>query len=274
MAVLAPVIKSKIYANLDMLSSCEVYACCNGEVAIYSHRSPLKEAPNEDSAAVFCIDDQTGVFVVADGMGGVPSGREASAIAVHSIQASLKRATTKNSGLRGHILDGIEKGNREILSLGVGAGSTMAVVELNNSVLRTYHAGDSMILVIGQKGKIKLQTTPHSPVGYAVQAGIMDEIEAINHEDRHLVSNILGSSDMHIEIGSEIKLGRHDTVLLASDGLYDNLLISEISERIRKGPLQTAAASLIEECSNRMQNPQSGQPSKADDMTFILYRRT
>ena len=268
------VLKSKIYTNFDMTTSCELHTCCNGQVAIYSHRSPHKTTANEDSAAIFCLNNQTGIFVVADGMGGLPAGREASAIAVNAIHTSLKNAPHQLSSLRDNILDGIEHGNKKIISLGVGAGTTLAVIELNENILRPYHVGDSMILVIGQKGKIKLQTTSHSPVGYAVQAGIIDENEAIHHEERHLVSNILGSSEMHIEVGSELSLTRNDTVLLASDGLFDNLLISEITDRIRTGSLQTAAGSLVEECNQRMRHPVNNQPSKPDDMTFILYRRT
>ena len=267
------VLKSKIYTNFDMMTSCELHTCCNGQVAIYSHRSPSKSTANEDSAAIFCLNNQTGVFVVADGMGGLPAGREASAIAVNAIHTSLKNAPIQQSSLRDNILDGIEHGNKKIISLGLGAGTTLAVIELNQNILRPYHVGDSMILVIGQKGKIKLQTTSHSPVGYAVQAGIIDEIEAIHHEERHLVSNILGSPEMHIEVGSEVNLTRYDTVLMASDGLFDNLLISEITDRIRTGSLHTAAGSLVEECNLRMQRPVNGQPSKPDDMTFILYRR-
>lgn len=212
--------------------------------------------------------------MVADGMGGTPAGREASSMAVNAIHSSLKYANFHHSSLRENILDGIEQANDNINSLGVGAGSTLAAIELNEHTLRPYHVGDSMILVIGQKGKIKLQTTSHSPVGYAVQAGMLDEDEAIHHQERHLVSNSLGSPEMHIEVGPALSLTRYDTVLLATDGLFDNLLISEIIERIRKGSLKTASISLIDECSKRMRHPDLDQPSKPDDMTFILYRRT
>ncbi len=51
-----------------------------------------------------------------------------------------------------------------------------------------------MILFTGHKGKIKLQTISRSPVGYAVHTGLLDETEAMHHEDRHLASNIIGSN--------------------------------------------------------------------------------
>jgi serine/threonine protein phosphatase PrpC len=175
--------------------------------------------------------------------------------------------------LRTAVLNGLEGANHAVQALGVGAATTIAAVELQEATVRPYHVGDSMILVAGQRGKIKLQTTSHSPVGLAVEAGFLDETEAMHHEDRHVVSNVVGSSEMKIEIGPVVKLAPRDTVLLASDGLLDNLHVNEIVERVRKGRLEMAARRLIEDSKLRMSAPEEGQPSKPDDLTFILFRR-
>jgi len=148
----------------------------------------------------------------------------------------------------------------------------MAIAEIQGRTVRPYHVGDSMILVVGQRGKTKLQTISHSPVGYAVEAGLLDETEAMHHDQRHLVSNLIGTPDMRIEVGSTIELGRYDTLLLASDGLFDNLHTEEIVERIRKGPLKRVMRTLVEDCRRRMQQPEEGQPSKPDDLTFVVFR--
>ena len=81
-----------------------------------------------------------------------------------------------------------------------------------------------MILAIGQKGKIKLQTISHSPVGLAVESGHLDESEAMHHEQRHVVSNVVGDQTMRIEVGAKLMLAPRDTVLLSTDGLFDNLV--------------------------------------------------
>ena len=156
----------------------------------------------------------------------------------------------------------------------MGAGTTLAVVELDGRTVRPYHVGDSMILVVGGRGKIKLQTVPHSPVGYGVEAGLLDEREAMHHESRHVVSNVIGSSEMHIAVGPPIKLAPRDTVLLASDGLFDNLYSTRIAESVRKGKLQAAVQRLICASQQRMTGDQDGQPSKPDDLTFIAFRPT
>jgi serine/threonine protein phosphatase PrpC len=109
-------------------------------------------------------------------------------------------------------------------------------------------------------------------VGYAVEAGLLDEAEAMHHEDRHLVSNMLGSPDMRIDVGSTIELADRDTLILASDGLFDNLHIEEIVQRIRKGPLGKVAAELVDDCRRRMEGVDAQQPCKPDDLTFVAFR--
>jgi serine/threonine protein phosphatase PrpC len=111
-------------------------------------------------------------------------------------------------------------------------------------------------------------------VGYAVEAGMLDGEEALHHDERHLVSNLVGSAEMRIEVGSPLELAPLDTVLLASDGLFDNLLQPEIVDEIRVKPLEQVARTLAEAAASRMDEPAQGQPSKPDDLTFLLYRRS
>ena len=77
----------------------------------------------------------------------------------------------------------------------------------------------------------------------------------MHHDDRHLVSNMVGSSDMRIEVGSPILLASRDTALLATDGLFDNVHPDEIVEIVRAGPLERAAAALAGLAAKRMTEP-------------------
>jgi serine/threonine protein phosphatase PrpC len=88
-----------------------------------------------------------------------------------------------------------------------------------------------------------------------------------------VVSNLVGQNDMRIELGSTLALSDHDTVVLASDGLFDNLSPPEIVDIVRKGPLGEAANHLRDAAMGRMQAKEPGAPSKPDDLTFLLYRR-
>ena len=96
----------------------------------------------------------------------------------------------------------------------------------------------------------------------------------MHHEDRHIVSNVIGTEDMRIEIGPPRTLRLRDTVLLGSDGLFDNLRVDEIVEHIRKGPITKAASAICESLQRRMSHSDDGRPSKPDDATFIVYRHT
>lgn len=245
-----------------------------GFAAIYSSRCPGKESANEDAAALIPVGEAAGVLVVADGVGGLPAGDRASVLAVRCLAAALKSAEPGDATLRSAILDGFEHANRAVAELGVGAATTLAVVEIQQGSMRPYHVGDSMILVVGQRGKIKLQTVSHSPVGFAIEAGVLDESEAMHHEDRHIVSNVLGTPDMRIEVGSTLAIAPRDTVLLASDGLFDNLHTEEIVQRVCKGPIAKGAQRLAADASRRMTDPEGGVPSKPDDLTFVAFRAT
>ena len=262
---------TRLYLDSDMTDVDEV-AVCGGLAVVSSRRSPAKEPPNEDAAAVIRVNGQSGLLVVADGVGGIRSGDMASRLAVESLRDAVTGHLGDEFPLRAAIVNGIEQANRRILDTGIGAATTLAVLEINGRDVRPYHVGDSTIVVTGGRGKVKWQTIPHSPVGFAVEAGILDEEEAMHHKDRHVVSNVVGSAEMRIEIGPEVRLASQDTVVLASDGLLDNLTIDEIVARVRKGPLDKAVRRLATDSRRRMTYPEEGQPSKPDDTTIIAFR--
>jgi serine/threonine protein phosphatase PrpC len=255
------------------LSEAESLDVPRGAAAVYSRTSPIKTTVNEDAVAFFPIDATRAVLVVADGLGGHAAGAKASATAIQMLQQSIESAITESEpDLRAAILDGMEQANRAIIDLGTGAATTMSVAEVDGNEVRSYHVGDSVVLVFGQRGKLKFQTVAHSPVGFAVEAGLMNEKEAMHHEHRHIVSNVIGSPDMRIEIGSSLKITARDTILVASDGLADNLRVGQIVQRLCKGRLLPAAKKLASDVFERMTHPREGEPSKSDDMSFIAYR--
>jgi serine/threonine protein phosphatase PrpC len=265
-------VSSHFYANLDLKPGGIRFEQPNGQFGVYTHRAPDKETENEDSALVVHADNGVSVLAVADGMGGSMLGAQASATAIHALAASLEQAGCQAASLREAILNGFEQANRQVVEFAVGAGTTLAAVEIQGRTIRPYHVGDSAILVTGQRGKVKLFTISHSPVGYALESGMLQEAEAINHEERHVVSNFVGTAAMRIEVGAPLDLAANDTVLIASDGLFDNFALEEIVALVRKGALQNAISNLVNACRDRMCSPASGHPSKPDDLTFILYR--
>ena len=264
---------ARILTDADMCEG-ELLPFARGEVALYSARSPEKESKNEDAAALILIDSEQGVLAVADGVGGHAGGENAAETVLRRLEKAVGAADLSTRTLRGAILDGVEDGNEAVRGLGIGAATTLVVAEIAGNTLRPYHVGDSAVLVVGQRGKIKLQTVSHSPVGYALESGLLEEEEALHHDQRHLISNMVGSAEMRIEVGSPIRLAPRDTVLLATDGLLDNLSLQEIVDEIRTGPLANVVRNLARRCRQRMSEPEGDHPSKPDDATFLLFRLT
>jgi serine/threonine protein phosphatase PrpC len=269
---------SSLVVTEGMMGSTVLVEVAGGTAAVFSAGSPQKATPNEDVAAVLPVGAVHGVLAVADGLGGHAGGERASRLAIETIHqtvhvaAELSEDRDQIDSLRPAILDGIEAANGKVRSLGSGAATTLVLVEIRDRVVRPYHVGDSAILLVGQRGKLKFQTIAHSPIGYAVESGLIDEEDAIHHEERHMISNVIGSSEMRIEIGPAIEMAARDTLLLASDGLLDNLLPAEIIELVRTGPLDKAVDELAAAATARMRADGGDAPSKPDDLTVIAYR--
>jgi serine/threonine protein phosphatase PrpC len=244
-----------------------------GTLVAYTNRSPDKETDNEDTVAAITYGPEAVVLVVADGVGGLPGGRRASRTAVRKLAGSLHEAMTETMLLRTAILNGIEAANQSVLDIGNGSATTMTVVTIEGLTARTYQVGDSEAIIVGQRGRIKSQTMVHSPTGFAVEAGFLDKREALHHEERHLVSNFIGTNDMRIDIGPEVKLKPRDTVLVATDGLTDNIHIDDVIDIMRKGPLGKAIESMTRLARHRMINESKLQPSKPDDLSVIIFRK-
>jgi PPM family protein phosphatase len=244
-----------------------------GEVLAYTGRAPDKESENQDTVGIIPYGPDAAVLVVADGAGGLPAGRRASQTAVATLNQSLLVAASRTMLLRTAIMDGIESANEAVLNLANGSATTMTVVTIEGPIARMYQIGDSEAVITGQRGVIRAQTMAHSPTGFAVEAGFLDERDALHHEERHLVSNFLGTSDMRIDVGASVSLRPKDTVLVASDGLTDNIHMHEINELMRTGPLQDALDAIVSLALRRMTVESKRQPSKPDDLSIILFRK-
>ena len=266
----ATTVGTHLFGGPDMTAP-EAWSLGDGAVAVFSIGRD-SDTTNEDAAVVVEAADGWCLLAVADGMGALPAGREASKLALEQLARTVTESEVATDHRREAILDGFDAANRAVIELGIGAGTTLAAVEIRGRHIRSYHVGDSPVMVVGQRGKLKYITLAHSPVGYAVEAGMLDEDEALAHEDRHVISNMIGSPEMKIEMGPVLELAPLDTLLVASDGLFDNLRLEEIVQAIRKGPIDALVAATAENCRKRMANPDGDPPGKPDDLTIVVYR--
>lgn len=237
-------------------------------ILYFSKKSPFKETCNEDALGIFTYENGF-VLAIADGAGGHPKGELAAKSILQNIKRSLNDKKNQSESRRLQIIDAIDQTNRELIASGTGARTTLTVCEVTDNWARGYQVGDSTLVICGQKGKLKHRSTSHSPVGYGIEAGLIDETEALQHPDLHIISNLVGEAGMKIELGPEVPLNPNDSIFLASDGIFDNFPSEIIIELVRKGDIDNIAKSLIDMINIEIY---AKNDSKKDDISFILFK--
>jgi serine/threonine protein phosphatase PrpC len=207
---------------------------------------------NEDR---YWVDDERGVFLVVDGVGGHAAGELAAETAVEEIRQSLFDGA---SGAEERVRRAISRANNRIFELAQEAGErrgmacvlTLALVENGNITIG--HVGDSRLYLIW-KGAIRKLTPDHSPVGEDEDSGELTEEEAMLHPRRNEVFRDVGSTprgpgdEGFVEI-RKCRFRPDAAILLCSDGLTDRLTsarVREIAERY-DGDAARVAADLVE----------------------------
>lgn len=240
----------------------------SGQCGVFSYASTNHAEDNQDSAAIINVDQNESIFVLSDGAGGHPGGDLASKIVIDELSKELLDHANHDQLIRASVLNAIEAANKRIIDSISGAGATVCVVTVEKNIVRPYHIGDSVIAIVGQRGKLIYRNTEHSPLGYAIRSELVSE-EHLDSKVSHEVFNLIGNNEMHIEIGPEIKLKKSDTVLICSDGITDVISLDECLSIIKAGALKKASNKLINKYFSLVQDMEH-----KDDATFIIFRKS
>ncbi len=224
----------------------------------------LKRSHNEDN---LCVDPDSGLYVVCDGMGGRNAGEVAIRLAVETIQKHVREARDNAalpmtgdydrqfSAKTNRLASAIRLANQVIRMEAKeqtgqeGMGTTVVSVALNGPVLSVAHVGDSRIYLI--RGEtIKPLTADHSLVAEQVRRGMMTEEEAERSPQKNIITRALGVDDTVDVDLDEIPLMRGDTVLLCSDGLTRGVKPAEILDVISREKEPQAASERLVELAN------------------------
>ncbi len=242
-----------------------------GEIAVRLASGPERPPgrPGEDAAAVLDCGPDALLLAVADGMGGQRGGARASKVAVDVLAERLAEGTADSAD----VVDAVDEAQvRTKASRGAGA-TTLVVTLITPEGVRMFNVGDSEAILMTPRGKVKVRTTVQSPVGYLVAAGALAPDEALLHEYRHLLSSAVGIDAMRLEVCPRVAFAKTDTLVLGSDGMFDNVFEHELLEITRNRDLEDAADELAMLVAARMRRG-GGPPCKPDDMSFILFRPT
>lgn len=192
--------------------------------------------------------------VVADGMGGLAMGKDASQIAV---QTFLETYMAKDPAEK--IADTLDRclhaANRAVRKIAMEAGlegevgTTLVAAVIHEGVLYRTAAGDSRIYLY-RDGHLRQLTTDYNYgriLDRLVEKGEMKAAEAEAHPSRAALTSYLGTEKLEeydSATDAQLTLAPGDKILLASDGLFGFLPEGEFAPLLAADP-QKAAEELV-----------------------------
>ena len=242
---------------------------------------------NED---YFISDSESGIFILADGMGGANAGEFASRLSVETLYQYLLKHPTHN-GLHSHAVDALpaepalpkhalprvgllEPGFVETNSAVREAASTdpnlegmgttlLAVQDAGGGSVHISSVGDSRAYILSQ-GKLELLTQDQTWVAeVGPRLGLSDDVLR-KHPMRHVLTMAVGSTDQLRVFSAVVQVSQGDQILLCSDGLHGVLPEKILQETLNsEKTLPDKAHYLVEAAKN------SGGP---DNVTVVLIQ--
>lgn len=192
-----------------------------------------KRSQNEDR---YVVDDELGLYVVSDGMGGHAAGEVAAETAINAVVERVKAAREELLELNGSSADparlvdigrtAVEHACAEVHRLatsaseysGMGCTLTLLLVTGNRATLA--HVGDTR-LYLHRGGQTYQMTTDHTFSAELVRSGYLKHEDAKKHMYSNVLTRCIGSqAAVQIDtLGFEVLSG--DRFLLCSDGLSE-----------------------------------------------------
>ncbi len=235
-----------------------------------------KRGNNEDS---FFADEESGLFVVADGVGGSAGGEVASRIAVETLAAVLPglladqertvSADAAGSGLAA-LREAAGQANRAIRveqsrrPETAAMATTLTGLLVRNGRACLVHVGDSRAYLLRAK-ELQQLSADHTLVADSVRSGLLTLEESRRSPYRHVISRALGIEDEIVPDTAAQPVLPGDTFLLCTDGLTDMLPDGEIAAILGAYDPDDAVRELIAEA-----NRAGGD----DNITTVVVRTT
>ncbi|MDQ7782639.1 MAG: Stp1/IreP family PP2C-type Ser/Thr phosphatase [Desulfomonilaceae bacterium] len=187
----------------------------------------------------FFVDQQAGLFIVADGMGGHNAGEIAGSIAVSEISRAVREGLGTADDASVLLQESVLRAHNAIFENSVkfpsrrDMGTTVAVVLVQDDQVWVCHVGDSRVYLIG-RGEIQPLTRDHTFVAEWLQEGRITPQQARTHDARHGLTMALGvDDDIRPEV-THVSWHEGQCLLLCSDGLTEMLEDSTILEIVKR----------------------------------------
>ncbi len=195
---------------------------------------------NEDQAAALINASGNVLLVVCDGMGGQSKGDLASSLAINTITTAFKSRKGFLNRYFAKLWVGqvIREANKSIYEQsqsnksyhGMGTTITLLLIIKDTAILG--HVGDSRCYFLRNRREFVQMSEDQTYVGYLLRTGQISQEEALTHPKRHVLMNALGVyPSASVDVKSFPYMG--ETVLLCSDGLYNNVPVNDIASVLK-----------------------------------------
>jgi serine/threonine protein phosphatase PrpC len=200
----------------------------------------------------------SGLFAIADGMGGHAAGDLASGLVISTITqkvfsdfVSLLEASAEEH--MDWLKETVQAANLVLYDHRQKAandmGSTLVICFLVGTQAYLAHQGDSRIYLINQGG-IQQLTTDHSWVQHLINIGQISQDEARSHPQRNVIYRSLGDkSFVDVDCLTQ-QLLPHDRLLLCSDGLTNQLDDERLQKIVMEANCPQEACDRLVEAAN------------------------
>lgn len=206
---------------------------------------------NQDA---YFIDDDLGLYVVADGMGGHAAGEVAAWEAIQAIRDMMLRGReTIEEFRRNPITEETSRAICRLLESAVqsatylvfglaeqspnfqGMGTTVSALLLAGAHVVTAQVGDTRVYCVRDGEAIQL-TEDHTLINWQIREGIITPEEAKFAPNKNVITRAVGNKD-YVEVDTQILSVRMgDRFVICSDGLHGYIKKGEIPPIVGEGP--------------------------------------
>jgi len=221
---------------------------------------------NEDRMG-YCYTRDSGLFALADGMGGHPEGEVASQLALQTLAALFQRDAKPSlkDPLR-FLNDAVIAGHHQLLRYATERAlidtprTTIVACVLQGNAAYWAHCGDSRLYLV-RGDKLIARTRDHS---YSELQEALSQVVPIGERfNRNVLFTCLGSPGKPVvDTAGPMLLQPGDRVLLCSDGLWGSVTDAEITAQLAASPISDAVPELVEQA---LRNA----GAKSDNVTVI-----
>ena len=218
--------------------------------AVYQVSRKGGREKNEDRMG-YCYTRDSGLFALADGMGGHPEGEVASQLALQTLAARFqKEAKPVLADPLRFLQEAIIAGHHQLLRYATERAlmdtprTTVVACLLQGKSAYWAHCGDSRLYLV-RGDKLIARTRDHS---YSELQETLSQVVPMGERfNRNVLFTCLGSPGKPVvDTAGPLLLQPGDRVLLCSDGLWGSVSDADIAGQLASRPIADAVPELVE----------------------------